>query len=634
MMPKAKSPGSANSTGMSTISTEDNTAQNKRRRSMEDMLDRLTAEMDAETSDWSPTRKFLFKAIHSWSFETAIGIQIMANLVIAVYETDQMSMGDSPAWVYWVNLVMFSIYALEVALRIFVYRREFFTGIFNWNTFDMILIGTDLLTLFINAFVGGLDQSAMVRCLRVLRALRVITAIRIWPAFRELYIMLHSLIGALRAMLWSTVLLGLILILFSVMAVEIIQPLVEEIAKNGGFGDCERCPEAFRTVWSSTITFFQQIVAGDSWGQVTIPVIEKYPQTAPFFVIVLVIIQFGILNLVLVAIVDQAHKASEDDAQLQARSRQEAFQHQKRSLYHICRSLDEDGSGDLGIDELTQGFRSNPELANHLKFLDVSLSDVQILFNVMDGDGSGTVNYQEFVEQLFKMQNQDTGVLLAFLQSYVQDIRGKVGVHTETLDGLTNSVHDIKNMLRALTDERKQGGGTTTQIMASKDLEEAFLEEKSLRECSQQTFESVRQAELVLEETKAVAESVQLSKLFQRSCGDLEQEVELLLQKCCESASSKVMERLHMAAKEIEWSSSIHSLKQSLVRPLERAVASEASTQGPCASACKASSDLHPAYAADAVEATGVGPGGPPEFHPVGDSQATMGEPAVDISTL
>eukprot|EP00931_Biecheleriopsis_adriatica_P020643 TRINITY_DN13730_c0_g2_i2.p1 TRINITY_DN13730_c0_g2~~TRINITY_DN13730_c0_g2_i2.p1 ORF type:complete len:642 (-),score=119.66 TRINITY_DN13730_c0_g2_i2:13-1938(-) len=641
MMPKAKSPGSANSTGMSTISTEDNTAQNKRRRSMEDMLDRLTAEMDAETSDWSPTRKFLFKAIHSWSFETAIGIQIMANLVIAVYETDQMSMGDSPAWVYWVNLVMFSIYALEVALRIFVYRREFFTGIFNWNTFDMILIGTDLLTLFINAFVGGLDQSAMVRCLRVLRALRVITAIRIWPAFRELYIMLHSLIGALRAMLWSTVLLGLILILFSVMAVEMLQPLAEEIAKKDGFGDCERCPEAFRTVWSSAITFFQQIVAGDSWGQVSIPIMEQYPHTTPFFIIVLVIIQFGILNLVLVAIVDQAHKASEDDAQLQARSRKEAFEHQKKTLYHVCRSLDEDHSGDLGIEELTKGFRSNPELANHLKFLDVSLADVQILFNVLDDDGSGTVNYEEFVEQLFKMQNQDTGILLAFLKNYVQDIRGKVGVHTETLESLTQSVHDIKRMLRTLTDQPKQA-----EVLSSKkDLDEALVVTKNPEESAHQTFGSLEQADMVLEETKAVEESARRSKLLQRSSSEMEKEFELLLQKCCESVSSKMLEHLQRAAKDTvtEWSSSIHSLEQMSMQPCKQAAVSESSVQAStvCSSSGSAESSYlgteqqyGGAFAVSAFGDTGAGPEAPSELCLPAPSETAFGVPASEISTL
>eukprot|EP00931_Biecheleriopsis_adriatica_P020648 TRINITY_DN13730_c0_g2_i7.p1 TRINITY_DN13730_c0_g2~~TRINITY_DN13730_c0_g2_i7.p1 ORF type:complete len:638 (-),score=108.25 TRINITY_DN13730_c0_g2_i7:25-1824(-) len=599
------------------------------------MLDKLNEEEDLEfLNSWSPARAFLFKVIHTWSFETVVGVQIMANLVIAVYETVQMSMGTSPDWIYPVSLFLFAFYALEVASRIFVYRREFFVGIFNWNTFDVFLVSADSIMFLLNIFIGGLEQNAMIRCVRVLRAVRVVTAIRIWPAFRELYIMLHSLIGALRAMFWSTVLLGLVLILFSVTAVELIQPLVDDIAKNGGYGDCERCPEAFRTVWGSTITFFQQIVAGDSWGQVTIPVLEKYPQTAPFFAVVLVIIQFGILNLVLVAIVDQADKASVDDAKFQAQTRLEAFQEQKSQLLHICKTLDKDGTGDIDIEELTQGFRSNPELANHLKFLDVTLSDVQILFHAMDGDGSGTVNYQEFCEKLFKIQHQDEGILLAFLQSYVHDIRRTILFHTETLGSLTQSVHDIKSMLRPMTDVRNRGGGSMTQMMASKDLESGFLEVESPRGSSRETFESVRQAEMASEELQALAESIQFSQLFQRSCGDLEQEVELLLQKCCQSASAQMMEHMQMAAKDIEWSSSIHSLKQSLVRPLERAVASEASTQGPCASACKASSDLHPAYAADAVEATGVGPGGPPEFHPVGDSQATMGEPAVDISTL
>eukprot|EP00931_Biecheleriopsis_adriatica_P082029 TRINITY_DN55413_c0_g1_i1.p1 TRINITY_DN55413_c0_g1~~TRINITY_DN55413_c0_g1_i1.p1 ORF type:complete len:397 (+),score=84.90 TRINITY_DN55413_c0_g1_i1:49-1191(+) len=253
-------------------------------------------------------------------------------------------------------------------------------------------------------------------------------------------------------MLWSTVLLALILILFSVLAVEVIQPLAADVFEEGH--ECHRCAFAFSTVWSAGITLFQQIVAGDSWGLVTIPILEKYPASILFFVPVLVIIQFGILNLVLVAIVDQAQKAGENDAMLQAQLRLEAYQEAQKNLIEICQSMDHDGSGDLDIEELTEAFHSNPELANYLKFLDVKLEDVEILFHALDSDGSGSVRHQEFVDQLFKMQNQDTGVMLSFVKSYVQDMRQKQAdqmvkskEQADALSQLSNSVNEIKKAL-------------------------------------------------------------------------------------------------------------------------------------------------------------------------------------------
>lgn len=275
--------------------------------------------------------------------------------------------------------------------------------------------------------------------------------------------MLKSLYGAMKAMFWSTILLALILIVFAIVAVEIVQPLVEDVAQEGAYAGCERCSRAFQTVASSCITMFQQVVAGDSWGEVTIPVMEKYWYTGPFFIVVLVTIQFGILNLVLVVIVDQAHKASEDDALLQASIRRDALLGSKKELMSLCKALDADSSGSIGVEELAKGFRELPELANQLKFLELSENDVHILFTVLDTDGSGCVQYDEFVEQLFKMQNQDTGVTLSFIKSYVQDVSKKLDQQGRTVEDLSKVLLPTKcaslemktlGMTGKLTDEK------------------------------------------------------------------------------------------------------------------------------------------------------------------------------------
>lgn len=250
--------------------------------------------------------------------------------------------------------------------------------------------------------------------------------------------MMHGLIGAFKAMVWSFVMLFLVLTLFGIIAVETINPVVRQIHAEGGFLDCDRCHRAFASVWSSMITFFQQVVAGDSWGLITIPVMETEPWTQPFFIAVVVTIQFGILNLILVAIVDQAHQSSKDDALFQVRTRQEEFERIRKDLISLCAAIDSDESGTISLEELMHGYETNPELANQLRFLDVKKDDMKILFTVLDHDGSGSVDYEEFVEQLFNMQNQDTGVVLSFIRSYVQDVRKQLVTQGRELAAVKN----------------------------------------------------------------------------------------------------------------------------------------------------------------------------------------------------
>eukprot|EP00440_Ansanella_granifera_P049842 gb/GFBE01054018.1/.p1 GENE.gb/GFBE01054018.1/~~gb/GFBE01054018.1/.p1 ORF type:complete len:610 (+),score=131.11 gb/GFBE01054018.1/:1-1830(+) len=401
----------------------------------------------------------LHKTLRSWSFETTVGILVVINVALCWYETDAGAFpnnpDDIPGWIEYANLTMLGLYAFEVSLRLICDQGRFFVGIVNWDTFDLLLVFSDLLLLCIDK-LSSMDRNGVVRALRIGRSLRIVKAIRVWPAFRELYVMMHGLLGAFRAMLWSAVLLSLILILFGIVAVEMINPLVRQIDAEGGFGDCPRCSRAFATVWDSMVTFFQQVVAGDSWGLITIPVMESFPFTAPFFVVVVVTIQFGILNLILVAIVDQAHKSSTEDATFQARSRKEEFENSRKIVLNLCAEIDSDKSGEISLQELMHGYATMPELANQLRFLDVKKDDMRILFSTLDTDGSGNVSYEEFVEQLFNMQNQDTGVLLSFIRSYVQDIRKQITLQNEQIESLRQSNDELRNIVletRELTHE-------------------------------------------------------------------------------------------------------------------------------------------------------------------------------------
>ncbi|CAE7662364.1 unnamed protein product, partial [Symbiodinium pilosum] len=49
---------------------------------------------------------------------------------------------------------------------------------------------------------------------------------------------------------------------------------------------------------------FKTVVAGDSWGEIAVPVIQSHPETAFIFVGSSLTIVFGVLNLIVAVIVD------------------------------------------------------------------------------------------------------------------------------------------------------------------------------------------------------------------------------------------------------------------------------------------------------------------------------------------
>jgi len=85
--------------------------------------------------------------------------------------------------------------------------------------------------------------------------------------------------------------------------------------------------------------------------------------------------------------------------------------------------LDEDNSGSLTLDELLEGYDENPEFHLALSSMDVQREDISSLFNILDDDSSGHVEYDEFVDQLHKMKTQDSHVVLVFIRGAVKELK-------------------------------------------------------------------------------------------------------------------------------------------------------------------------------------------------------------------
>merc|ERR1719359_2168252 len=135
-----------------------------------------------------------------------------------------------------------------------------------------------------------------------------------------------------------------------------IHPLVLDLVEEGKFEGCERCPRAYSTVVNSNLTYIQHIVAGDSWGQLTIPIIEAHPWTACLFIPVLVTISMAIMNVILAVIVESAEETRRNDLVERMKIKEAHFFNKSKQLLNVCSALDADASGDLSLDELLEGF--------------------------------------------------------------------------------------------------------------------------------------------------------------------------------------------------------------------------------------------------------------------------------------
>jgi Ca2+-binding EF-hand superfamily protein len=381
---------------------------------------------------------------------------IIVNLVLIILQTDvEATEGEPIFWVDILNRVLILMFLVELGWKLCMKRRCFWSKsgqLFTWepcseifwaavkfhvpwpcwsdlnwfNIVDFVVVVIDLLLELVELYSWAAKPSPGLSFIRILRLARVARARRVLANFPMLSGMCRDMLGAMQAVCSGLILLIVNLIIWSVIAVQFVNPLMQDMVAENKFDGCERCARAFGSVTEAFVTFWQQIVAGDSWGAVSIPVMEAHPWTAVIFIAVQVNIQLGLLNVILAVIVQAAEETRKSDLIDQMKIKEQHFYEKSKVLLRICRDLDTDGSGDLSFEELMRGFEEHRELGGILHDLGIKREDLATVFEIMDGDHSGNIDYREFIQQIYNMKTADELTVLQFIRHYVMQILRQV----------------------------------------------------------------------------------------------------------------------------------------------------------------------------------------------------------------
>jgi Ca2+-binding EF-hand superfamily protein len=297
----------------------------------------------------------------------------------------------------------------------------------GWNWIDIgvvfvSVVGETVATLY-EQF--GRGMFGIFRVARILRLVRFVRAAKIIGRVKELRKLVQMAVSCFRTLFWSFCLTFVVMTVWAHMAVVLIQPLVDDLAKKGQWDDCEECLRSFTSVMRANLTLFQTIVASDSWGKVAVPVIEAHPWTAFVFVGAWLTLIFGMLNLIVAAMVDAFAEARENDVRSRAQERTEEEEKEKDALSRIFTKIDYDCSGYVSFARLKMAAETVPEFRQRLRVMDVGVPDLQQLFRMIDEDHSGVIEEPEFIEVLYRLKQTDSKVVTVFLKHYVQDLGKK-----------------------------------------------------------------------------------------------------------------------------------------------------------------------------------------------------------------
>eukprot|EP00928_Gymnodinium_smaydae_P043695 TRINITY_DN29230_c0_g2_i1.p1 TRINITY_DN29230_c0_g2~~TRINITY_DN29230_c0_g2_i1.p1 ORF type:complete len:653 (-),score=71.16 TRINITY_DN29230_c0_g2_i1:224-2182(-) len=367
-------------------------------------------------------------------FETIGGAVVLVNFFVMTIETHGTAMNDKNVIevVKHLNRAFLLYYICELSARLYVLKKEYFHGF--WNILDIAIVIVGVVGEIVELVVGSADSLASISMLKSLRMIRLIRLLRLLVAFRELYILLAGLFRCVKTLLWSCGLIFLTLNVWSILSVEYLRPHVDDLNEEGAFDSSPECQTAFSNIWYANLMWFK-VMTGDGWSTCFGPLIERYYW--PFLLVVcnIFFICFGLLNLIVAAIVDSSAQAREDDTKTAAKITKQHQEHTWNIFHELCSRMDEDNNGHISVDEFLAELRINPDLRSMLLVMGVEEQEIEGLFDIMDEDGNGSLDFGEFIRQFYEMRTHVVKTSVYYVLKYVQKLTSS---HEKLVDELRN----------------------------------------------------------------------------------------------------------------------------------------------------------------------------------------------------
>lgn len=353
----------------------------------------------------------VFGIVTGTVFEHVVGLLVLLNAVCLGFETQYLATHlDDRCYATDLSELFFcTFFTLEICMRLFVFNKEFFTMEGSaWNVFDLSLVLLQVMEQILKLLSMTIAfNMAILRLLRILRVIRVARLVRAVHLFDELRVITSSIAGSTSTLLWSMVLLAMMIYIFSLVFMQI-------ILSYGETPHHEAIHYWFGSLFRTLLTMFECIVGGISWDEVVAPLVSDIsPAMGTAFCIYIALCLFAMMNLVTGVFVDQAMRSvREDKDQVLAKRISQLF-----LTTTSGRNPSEGppaGGGEITWEDFEDKLQSGA-MQEYFKQINVDISEARQLFELLDADGSGSIDSAEIVDGCLRLRGPARSLELSLM---------------------------------------------------------------------------------------------------------------------------------------------------------------------------------------------------------------------------
>jgi hypothetical protein len=297
----------------------------------------------------------------------------------------------------------------------------------GWQTFQVVVVIAQLLQTIgqhshrhqrsHSRFRVVLAMFSTLRLARVLSLVIVTDVIRQHRSFRELRIMVLSLTGAVKSMVWSSLLVFMILLIFGTVLSEGALAFLTQNgppAVGGLEGSAAPLWARFGSLFDAVLTLFQVISGGVDWE-----VLWQNLGTLgwEFRGLLLLYIGFSliaVLNVVTAVMFESTLLRCKADRGLAVQSELIEKRDYLTAMRDLFEELDDENAGEISQEQMRRRMKE-PEIGAYFSQLGVDSDQVGKLFHLLDSNKSGTLDSEEFMFGCLKLRGEAKRVDVAVL---------------------------------------------------------------------------------------------------------------------------------------------------------------------------------------------------------------------------
>lgn len=364
---------------------------------------RRNASSEFDTSTW------LGKITWHPRFESFIITVICLNAITIGVEIELMDPVtlDTPKVLDDLEYFFFVIFGGEILMRVWCTnpRKSFITGTMKWwNALDSILVLMMILSLFVltSKTIVNIESNEVEdgdafdpKKLTTLRLLRLVRLTRLFRMFPELGIVVKSMAAAARSVSSMFIIIIFIMYIWSI--------ILTQWAKTGHLIDEDRYENFFDGIGYSMLTLMQMLVFDDTFALIRVVEVDS------LFIAILILIficvgSFTCLNMLIGVICEIVSNTNQDEMEKIKRAEIEL----------LFQKLDADCSGTITRQELIDANLKSGTIIRKMIGIDFKL--LLTAFDIVDKDEQGVLDRNIFIQMIFKLlhppETQDVLLIL------------------------------------------------------------------------------------------------------------------------------------------------------------------------------------------------------------------------------